>query len=109
MKTIPIQKTTIDMATGASTTEAVQASLLPPPAGTCQECGRAHPAEAPHDAQSMYYQYAFYGQHDRWPTWADAMAHCPPFIRDQWTRLLTERGITVGNDVAISETQRPES
>lgn len=95
MKTIPIQKTTIDTATGTTTTESVQASLLPPPAGTCQECGRAHPVEAPHDAQSMYYQYAFYGQHDRWPTWADALAHCPDHIRMIWTDLLAMRGIDV--------------
>lgn len=94
--TLPIQKKTIDMRTGKVTsTESVNAQLLPAKPGTCQECGTAHKPEQPHDAQSLFYQYAFYGREGRWPTWSDAMGHCAPFIREQWTKLLKERGIDV--------------
>ncbi|MFK8825969.1 hypothetical protein [Citrobacter freundii] len=93
--TVSIQKKTIDLHTGASKTELVNAQILPAKPGTCQECGTPHAPEQPHNAQSLLYQYAFYGREGRWPTWNDAMAHCEPFTREQWTRLLEERGIVV--------------
>ena len=65
------------------------------PLGTCPECGRAHAEEMPHDQQSLAYQYKFYDQHGRWPTWADAMAHCMPEIKDLWAASLKEKGIDV--------------
>jgi len=67
--------------------------LLPPPEGTCPICAVAHAPEAPHNAQSVYYQYRFYGVRGRWPTWADAVAHCEPETRTRWEHLLRERGV----------------
>jgi hypothetical protein len=40
-----------------------------------------HAPELPHDQESLYYKYRFYGVRGRWPTWADAVAHCIPGIR----------------------------
>ena len=93
---IPITKRTYN-AGELVKTETVDAVVMtqPVPEGACDECGRKHEPEAPHDAMSLRYQYRFYSAHHRWPTWADAMAHCPPFIRAQWTKLLTERGVVV--------------
>lgn len=65
------------------------------PPGTCPECAVAHPPEQPHDQQSLTYQYKFYDQHGRWPTWEDAMAHCPFDIKLYWSNALAERGIVV--------------
>lgn len=68
-------------------------SLLPPIPGVCQECAVDHAPDEPHDQQSLYYQYSFYADHDRWPTWTDAMAHCPEETRRLWTAALQARGI----------------
>jgi hypothetical protein len=40
----------------------------------------------------MYYQYRFYGIRGRWPTWADAIAHCTAEMQANWKKLLTEAG-----------------
>jgi len=66
--------------------------LMPCKPGVCQECARDHTPDNPHDAQSMYYQYKFYAQHHRWPTWKDAIAHCSEEIRTLWEQALRERG-----------------
>ncbi len=66
--------------------------LLPPPPGTCPTCAVKHGTTEPHNAQSMYYQYRFYYTRGRWPTWADAIAHCSPEVRGFWERALRERG-----------------
>lgn len=66
--------------------------LLPPKPGTCPICAVDHKPEDPHNAQSLYYQYRFYGVRGRWPTWADAMAHCDPQIRARWEQALRDRG-----------------
>ena len=66
--------------------------LLRTPPGTCPECAVKHEPGQPHDAQSLAYQYDFYGKHGRWPTWADAIAHCAEPIRAAWKAALTERG-----------------
>jgi len=50
--------------------------LLPPHPNVCQLCGFDHEPPAPHNYQSLYYKYRFLKDHDRWPTWADACAHC---------------------------------
>lgn len=55
--------------------------LLPCKKGVCQECAVDHPSDQPHNAESLYYQYKFYAQHKRWPTWEDAMAHCTDEIK----------------------------
>ena len=69
--------------------------ILPAANGTCPECATKHPPEQPHNQQSLHYQYAFRLKHQRWPTWADAMAHCDDEMRAAWTRELARLGITV--------------
>jgi len=44
---------------------------------------------------SLAYQYYFFDQHGRWPTWADAMAHCGENMKTAWTKALTERGVDI--------------
>lgn len=70
-------------------------TILPPAKGTCPECGVAHLPGEPHNRDSLYYQYKFMQQHDRWPTWADAMAHCSPKVKKVTIELLREYGIEV--------------
>ncbi|UNC91661.1 hypothetical protein [Candidatus Contubernalis alkaliaceticus] len=69
--------------------------LLPPKPGVCQECATDHPSELPHNQQSLYYQYAFYAKHGRWPTWKDAMEHCSEEVKEMWIKALKEEGIEV--------------
>lgn len=66
--------------------------LLPPKKDRCQVCASDHEPEQPHNQQSIYYQYNFYGQNARWPTWADAIAHCTPEIQAAWKRELQKLG-----------------
>ena len=66
--------------------------LLPPAKGTCPICAYKHEPSNPHNQQSLYYQYRFYGIRGRWPTWADAVAHCDPELQELWRQALTERG-----------------
>jgi hypothetical protein len=66
--------------------------LLPPPKDKCPICATKHDPSWPHNAQSMYYQYRFYGIRGRWPTWADAMAHCSDQMRADWKGELLKRG-----------------
>lgn len=67
--------------------------LLPPAPDKCQKCAVEHDDEMPHDQTSLHWQYWFYGQHGRWPTWNDALAHCIPEIKEQWIEGLKSRGI----------------
>jgi len=69
--------------------------IMPAPPGTCPECAVKHEPYMPHNRDSLMYQYVFYGKNGRWPTWADAMSHCPDEIKEEWTRALAERGIEV--------------
>lgn len=68
------------------------------PTGTCPECAVAHSPEQPHNLYSLCYQYKFYDVHGRWPTWADAMAHCPPEIKAYWRTELEMRGEKIGEE-----------
>jgi hypothetical protein len=65
----------------------------PPPATHCPECGAYHEPEYPHDRESVFYQIKFKRRTGRWPTWADALAHCPPDIKTIWIEELVSRGI----------------
>lgn len=67
--------------------------LLPPAPNTCPICAVEHPDEQPHNAQSLYYQYRFYGIRGRWPTWADAMAHCADDVKAHWREHLDNAGV----------------
>ena len=64
--------------------------MLPPKPGVCQQCATDHKPELPHNQQSLYWQYYFYADHDRWPTWKDAMAHCTPEMQALWRAKLKE-------------------
>lgn len=66
------------------------------PPGTCPECAVAHTPEQPHNRDSLCYQYKFYDAHGCWPTWADAMAHCPDEVKVMWAEELKKRGVKVG-------------
>lgn len=96
LKTVPIQRDTVDMETGEVTeTVMVPFKVMPPRPGSCPVCGNypAHEPEQPHNAQSLYYQYTFYGEYGRWPTWKDAVAHCTPQVQAMWETEL--RGVEV--------------
>jgi hypothetical protein len=69
--------------------------LLSAKEGTCPECATDHPPHLPHNQQSLFYQYDFFGKHGRWPTWADAMAHCDQKMKDSWIAELGKIGIQV--------------
>lgn len=81
-------------------------TLLPPAPGVCQECAVAHPPEAPHDRDSLYFQSAFWAKHRRWPTWRDAMAHCAPEVQQRWVEELTLCGVKVAAEVAFDAAVR---
>jgi len=76
-------------------------SLLPPPPGVCQQCAVDHEPGAPHNRDSLHYQYWFRlteakaGREERWPTWADAMAHCEHGLQTAWREELERRGVNV--------------
>jgi len=69
--------------------------LMPAKNGTCHECATAHAPEQPHNQQSLFYQYKFYADNGRWPTWKDAMEHCSQDIKKFWTKELSQRGIKI--------------
>ena len=68
--------------------------LLPPKPTACPICAvdPCHGPNEPHNQQSLYYQYRFMQAHGRWPTWADAVAHCHPEVRAMWERELRKLG-----------------
>lgn len=65
--------------------------LLPADPATCPVCATKHRTTDPHNARSLYYQYRFYGVRGRWPTWADAVAHCTAEVREYWEQALRDR------------------
>lgn len=93
--TLPVKMEVVDMATGEVFEQrTVPFEILPPPATACQVCGHdpAHTADQPHNAQSLYYQYSFYGEHGHWPTWRDALAHCADDVKAHWETHLRNAG-----------------
>jgi len=70
-----------------------QAFILPPPKGKCQECAVDHRPDEPHNRDSLYYQMAFRQKHGRWPTWADAIAHCSEDGKKAIRELLEAQGV----------------
>ena len=65
------------------------------PPGTCPLCAVNHPPEQPHNRDSLTYQYKFYDEHGRWPTWADAMEHCSDEVKAYWKEALEARGVEI--------------
>lgn len=72
--------------------------LIPPRKGSCKECADFHAPETPHNRDSLYYQMKFRQKNGRYPTWADAIAHCDKETQAQWIEELKKRGITVKAD-----------
>ncbi|MEG1894603.1 MAG: hypothetical protein RR162_00085 [Oscillospiraceae bacterium] len=68
------------------------------PEGTCPICAVKHDPEMPHNRDSLTYQYKFYDENGRWPTWNDAMAHCPEALQELWKKALTEKGVNLGEE-----------
>lgn len=68
---------------------------MPCKPGVCQECGAEHHVEQPHDKDSVYYQYKFYDENGRWPTWEDAMAHCTEEMKVEWIKVAAEMGVKI--------------
>lgn len=64
--------------------------------GHCPECAALHESYEPHNRDSLFYQFKFYQEHGRWPTWIDAMAHCSDEIKEFWIRELKALGAKIG-------------
>jgi len=69
--------------------------LLPAPAGTCPTCAHRHPADQPHNAQTLFFQVKFQMENRRSPTWADAWAHCADPVKAAWRQGLMDLGVDV--------------
>lgn len=67
--------------------------LLPPAPHKCPICAVAHLPQDPHDRGSLYYQMQFFRKHGRYPTWADAMAHCDEETKQAWRNELLGAGV----------------
>lgn len=67
-------------------------TLLPAAPGTCPVCATTHEPFLPHNVQSLFYQMRFNGLHGRWPTLADATAHCTPEMRERWRTVAARMG-----------------
>lgn len=89
---IPSVLTSVDLKTGKVTHTAAGWKVLPPPQDCCQICAAKHSDDQPHNAQSLFYQTIFSSMIGRAATWADAVAHCSPTIRERWTVELKRRG-----------------
>lgn len=63
--------------------------------GTCPMCAVKHDPDQPHNKDSLAYQYKFYDQNGRWPTWKDAMAHCSNEVKELWRAELEKKGVNV--------------
>jgi hypothetical protein len=65
-------------------------SLLPPAADACQECAVKHGPDEPHDPQSLFWQTKRNLEGLPPATWEDALAHCPPEVKEAWKRVLKD-------------------
>lgn len=94
----------VDIETGESVpVEGGGLRMLPGPPGTCEWCHVEHDPTHPHNQQLLPYQMKFHTIHGRWPTWTDAMAHCPPEIRAYWrselVKLMERKGLPIPADL----------
>lgn len=65
------------------------------PDGTCPVCAVKHDPKMPHNRDSLAYQYKFYDEYGRWPTWEDAMEHCSEEMKEMWRKALKEKGAKI--------------
>ena len=68
--------------------------VVAPSPGKCAICATAHDPQEPHDRNSLYYQNRFHRGHKRFPTWADAMAHCKEPVKAAWKEKLLAQGVS---------------
>ena len=68
--------------------------VMAPVPGTCPVCAAKHDPQEPHDRDSLYYQQRFHRGHERFPTWADAMAHCKEPMKAAWKKKLLDAGVS---------------
>jgi hypothetical protein len=78
-------------------------TVLPPRGDVCVECAVDHAWDQPHNQQSLYYQVQFHSKTGRWPSWTDAMEHCPGPVRAAWRKQLrqtmSEKGLPIPPDL----------
>lgn len=82
-------------------------TLLPPGKDGCPSCATEHRPDLPHNAQSLYYQMRFKGLRGRWPTWADAVAHCAPGMKEAWKAELQKMGAWTEPAVGVAPIADP--
>ena len=70
-----------------------QIKILPPMRGSCPICAAIHEAALPHNRNSLYYRMKFHQEHQRFPTWEDAMAHCTEEMQAAWREDLAAMGL----------------
>lgn len=75
--------------------------MLPAQPDRCPLCAHHHAPAEPHNRYSMFYQMKFYQEHGRWPTWADAMAHCSEEVKQRWIEAI------IGNGQGLGEVELP--
>lgn len=94
MPSFEIPTEIVDTQTGAVVEHRTATMHVMPPDDplACQTCGRRHDPGQPHDATHLHYQYSFYAEHGRWPTWKDALAHCDEHTRAAWEDELRRLG-----------------
>lgn len=69
--------------------------LCAPGPGKCRVCAGVHDPGQPHDRDSFFYKHWFYRRHRRFPSWADAMAHCDDAVKAEAAAKLRRRGIAI--------------
>ena len=105
----PMKMQVVDAGTGDVIEELHNVGgLMPPAKDRCQICATKHEPELPHNRDSLFYQMAFNGEHGRWPTWADAMAHCSDDMRAAWTAELQTHGVDVNPAPPPPEPEQPK-
>jgi hypothetical protein len=99
MRRLKVPTKKVDMQTGETTETVEEFGILPlSDKSVCQVCGVDHDPAIPHNPQSLYYAYTFYAEHQRWPTWRDAMAHCTPEVQTLWSDALIARGVKLDDE-----------
>ena len=94
MHVLKVPTEVVDMETGVVTERRTSDFQILAPADpeACKTCAERHEPDQPHNKDRLHYQYTFYSEHGRWPTWKDAVAHCSPEIQAAWEEALRERG-----------------
>ena len=71
-----------------------ETKVCPPGPDKCPICATKHDPREPHARDSLYYQNRFRRRHKRFPTWADALAHCSSVTKAAWKDKLLKAGVS---------------